>query len=343
MKPLLITLLTFFLQVLAAQNLALCVRDSRGAVPYAYVSINGQMQTATDSVGRCEIRLSKLSSGDTLSAYYVGYSPAYTIFSDSIRRAGICEIVFDNSAYNLAVGEVEVSGNIERFFAKKVATTYSVWNGVATGTLNAKIRPYVGAQEYRVIGSFSCENKISGKGMEMEEFGYFHLPCKITTKSDTSFVGRQLDGAMHTLLGYGFINTARVSSAYVRRYWRKNADLKLEYLGKEDGVLTFTAVHNAWLKSKRGKIIRRSGYPIHQIIRVDESSRDINSADYYFVVENYPDYKVEYKMHVEFAKGHKGKLGFRMLMPSLISYKVAVNGQQIYDITIDNIIFVLKR
>lgn len=76
-------------------NVKITVISDNDPLGYAYVYINGDIFTSTDSYGVAYISTSRLRTGDTISASFVGYQGGnliYTGNSDMINSGKIIEL-----------------------------------------------------------------------------------------------------------------------------------------------------------------------------------------------------------------------------------------------------------
>lgn len=227
--------------IVSAQDLKVVVKDSQEPLPYAYIGLNGRLVAITDSVGVGYIKRNKISLGDTISAYYVGTSAVYALYSELMHDKGLCELIYSDPVFTIDVGTAIVEASAEMFFEKSLRNSYIISvNGVIEGEFEARF--YSEDSTCRKIsGEIKAENKLRGKGIKtFAQYGYFHLITDIKTDDDTIAIKQQLINITRDALGS--ISDMLLSQSG-RTITNKSYYTKYGYIGQQNGVKKFRVTY----------------------------------------------------------------------------------------------------
>lgn len=258
---LLITVLLFDTGNSFAQNLEITVLNKNSIpMPYAYILLNNKPIAVSDTMGIAFISSNKLTLNDTLSVSYLGASPTWILYDQSLKTRMKHSFILDESGFMLSEAVVTYL-NIERLFKKSFKDVPLLnYNCKMTASFDAMLT-FKTKTNHPIIGTFEATNE-----RYLPRFwNWFDPPVKFYSKSDTTGMLRYLNYYTHEVL-----NLCNLSIWI----WQTNNKFKARpfysYLGEKDNFKVF-----------------RFSYPQSFL------------KDYYYQIILYLDKDSKYLKHVE--------------------------------------------
>ncbi|MCX6321143.1 MAG: hypothetical protein NTX93_04960 [Bacteroidia bacterium] len=265
MKILLITILLLQTGIGIAQNIEITVlnKDSQ-PMPYAYILINSKPVEISNALGIALIPISKLAERDTISVSYLGASPAWTIYNNSLQETKKLSFKLDETGYMLNEVVVEYQ-DIEKLFKRSVKSTPQLnYNCKMNANFDAKIR--VSEQKtFLVTGILEAENEPYSKNFTFRAHGWFHRPLKFITNSDTAKISRVLSAQTHFAL-----NNIMKALEFSRNHMLDHYKPFYSYLGEKDNYKVFRISYPETINL---------GFPFQIILFVDKDTKYIHSVE----------------------------------------------------------------
>lgn len=227
---LIITILFFATGITFAQNLEITVLNKNSIpMPYAYILLNNKPIGVSDTMGIAIIPANNLTLNDTLSVSYLGASPTWVLYDQSLKNSMKHSFYLDESGYMLSEAVVTYQ-NVEKLFRKNFKDIPLLnYNCKMTASFDARF-VYNNKIYQPITGTFEAINE-----RYLPRFwGWFDPPIKFYTKSDTTHLKLFLDNYTHQVL-----NLSNLSIWLWQSKSKKKAKPFISYLGEKDNFKVF--------------------------------------------------------------------------------------------------------
>ncbi len=265
MKILLVTLLLLHTLIGISQNIEITVlnKDSQ-PMPYAYILINGKPIEISDAFGIALIPISKLADKDTISISYLGTTSEWTIYDKTLQESKKASFNLVESGYMLNDAVVEYF-DIEKLFKRSVKNTAQInYNCKMSANFDAKIK-WSDQKTFHVTGILESENEVYSKNFTYRAHGWFHLPLKFITNSDTAKISRILNAQTHFAL-----NNIIKALEFSRNHMLDHYKPFYSYLGEKGDYKVFRISYPKSINL---------GFPFQIILYVDKSTKYIHTVE----------------------------------------------------------------
>jgi hypothetical protein len=329
MKLFLTTILLFQTGLTIAQNIEITVLNKNSnPMPYAYILVNKKPVEVTDTMGKAKIPLNKLADNDTISASYLGASPIWIIYDESLKLSKKHSFYLDESGYNL--NEVVVTyQDIEKLFRKSTKSLPVInYNCKMEAKFNSKLSydrkvyPVISNFEKPIFGTLEATNDTRFKSKRWNWFDQL----KFITDSDTTKMSGSLKFHTHSALFFANF------SLYIWEHDIKlNAKPFYSYLGEKDNFKVFR------ISYPKTYFV---GYYYQIILFVDKDTKYIKSAEIE-ALNKEPDkdnniYKFSIKYDCEIYTHKKPKMN-TVYLPVNMHYIFEIVNNSMVDLNISDV------
>jgi len=258
---LIITVLFFHNEITIAQNLEITVLNKNSIpMPYAYILLNNRPIAVSDTIGMAIIPQNKFVLNDTISVSYLGASPTWIIYDQSLKNTKKHCFYLDETGYMLKEAVVTYQ-NVEKLF-KKSFKDIPILKYKCKMTASFDVRYSSPDKQYHpIIGTFEASNETY-----LPRFwSWFDPPIKFYSQSDTVGMLRYINYNTHEVL-----NLCNLSIFIWQTKNKYKAKPFYTYLGEKESFKVF-----------------RFSYPQSFL------------KDYYYQIILYLDKDSKYLKHVE--------------------------------------------
>ena len=248
-----------------AKNIEITVLNKNSQpMPYAFILVNGKALATSDTLGVAIITTSKLIDKDTISISYLGTSSQWILYDDSLKKSGKYCFYIEESSFMLNELLV-ILQDPEKLFRKSTKLIRQLnYNCLMYANFDANFKE-VDKTVYHAAGSLEAANEVWSKNFSYRAHGWFHLPLKFATDSDTLKTGRRLNFNIHLALNY--INSV-LETCHTKSYGKYKPHYS--YLGEKDNYKIFRISYPETY----------IGYSYQIILYVDKDTKYIRSLEF---------------------------------------------------------------
>jgi hypothetical protein len=325
-------LLFFHCYTITAQNFEVTVLNKNSTpLPYAYILLNGKPVAVCDTLGNATIPIDKLSDNDTISVSYLGTTPMYVLYDDSVKDSKRHRFYMDDTI--CALNElIVVYQNPEKLFKNSVKKISEInYNCSMTAKLDANVISFDSIIRF-VSATIMADNELWSKNFSARRYGWFHHQLIFNTKSDTIGVSRKID--LHTHFVLNLINRSL-------------------FLSRQNPLTSYKPVY-AYLGEKDGKKVFRISYPkmyiggcpYQMLLYVDKKTEHISSVEIAAMNiepnKNTPFSKIYLKFDCEIFTNKKPRMD-TVYLPVNIQYKAIMADASTMEFNITNVTLKYKK
>ena len=256
--------------------------DVSQALPFVHIKVNGYAVASTDLTGTANLDVSKLHSGDTITATFLGKIPDSTVFDTTLSQKGECILVLRED--RLLLDEIVVVPDAKALFYKVARVLPPInYHGVMRADYRYSFFRTDHNRTYAAQGELSVVNKRINRKNRGWFFSFYREIAQVHSSGDTTVVRiapdylytpyKLFNTDSHLDAGLYFSQTISLSILNRTLYslaTKEREEWKFYYGGKKDGMHVFTITYP-----------ETPGNPFHYQLQVfvDQDSGDIRHAD----------------------------------------------------------------
>lgn len=231
----LVAFIALFSNNLFAKDLKVKVTALGGSLGYSYVYVNGDIKAVADSTGVALIPMGWLEIGDAISASFVGFNGAETIFDSKIEKVG--EIAL-NLTTDFTLDEIVVKSDVNAIYKEhtKKWQTSRAWRTQYNIKFNTS--KYIDSVSTKSSGVVSLLYDFRRKKMS-DPIRLFYNCLGFEAKGDTTNVINNL-----AYSHYRHIRNLRWLDSSFRNMYKGTKEIYIKYghLGIVDNYRAFTII-----------------------------------------------------------------------------------------------------